>query len=48
VMFVMLNGHQLKVPADDAVSTMLAIASGDCDEVAMAQWIAGSSDFTGG
>jgi prophage maintenance system killer protein len=35
-MFLMLNGHQLEVPADDAVSTMLAVASGECDEAGMA------------
>jgi death-on-curing protein len=40
VMFLMLNGHQLEVPADDAVSTMLAVASGECDEAGMALWLA--------
>jgi hypothetical protein len=24
---------------DDAVSTMLAVAAGECDEAAMAQWL---------
>jgi death-on-curing protein len=38
VMFVMLNGHRLKVPADDAVSTMLAVTAGEVDEVGMALW----------
>ena len=37
VMFVMLNGHQLEVPADDAVSTMLPVASGACDAAGMAR-----------
>ena len=39
-MFVMLNGDQLEVPADDAVSTMLAVAAGECDEAGMSQWLA--------
>lgn len=41
VMFVMLNGHRLEVPADDAVSTMLAVAAGELDEIGMALWLAG-------
>jgi death-on-curing protein len=44
VMFVMLNGHRLEVPADDAVSTMLAVAAGEVDEVGMAVWLAGRVD----
>jgi death-on-curing protein len=39
VMFVMLNGRRLEVPADDAVSTMLALAAGELDEVGMALWL---------
>ena len=39
VMFVMLNGYQLIVPPDDAVSTMLAVASGEVDEAALALWL---------
>lgn len=39
VMFVMLNGYQLIVPPDDAVSTMLAVAAGEVDEVALALWL---------
>ena len=39
VMFVMLNGHQLIVPANDAVSTMLAVAAGEVDEAALALWL---------
>ena len=41
VMFVMLNGRHLVVPADDAVSTMLAVAAGELDEVGMARWLSG-------
>jgi len=41
VMFVMLNGHRLEVPAADAVSTMLAVAAGELDEIGMALWLAG-------
>ena len=39
VMFVMLNGYQLIVPPDDAVSTMLAVAAGEVDEAALALWL---------
>ena len=39
VMFVMLNGYQLIVPPDDAVSTMLAVAAGEVDEAALARWL---------
>lgn len=45
VMFVMLNGHRLEVPADDAVSTMLAVAAGELDEVGMALWLADRVEF---
>jgi death on curing protein len=38
-MFLTLNGHSLKVPADDAVETMLAIAAGDLDEAAVYIWL---------
>ncbi len=41
VMFVMLNGYRLEVPADDAVTTMLAVAAGELDEVGMALWLTG-------
>ncbi len=44
VMFVALNGHRLEVPADDAVSTMLAVAAGELDEVGIAVWLAGWVD----
>ena len=39
VMFVMLNGYQLIVPPDHAVSTMLAVAAGEVDEAALALWL---------
>jgi death-on-curing protein len=38
-MFCALNGHELDVPPDKAVSTMLAIATGELDEVAVAAWL---------
>jgi len=44
VMFVMLNGHQLIVPANDAVSTMLAVAAGGVDEAALALWLSDRVD----
>lgn len=37
--FCALNGHQLDVPADDAVAAMLAIAAGELDEAAVADWL---------
>lgn len=40
-MFVMLNGYRFEVPADDAESTMLAVAAGELDEVGMALWATG-------
>ena len=46
VMFVILNGHQLIVPADDAVSTMLGVAAGEVDEAALAQWLSKWVDST--
>jgi death-on-curing protein len=39
-MFCMLNGHELDVPTEEAVSTMLAVAAGDLDEAALSQWLA--------
>lgn len=38
-MFCALNGHELDVPPDEAVSTMLEIAAGKLDEVAVAAWL---------
>ncbi len=39
-MFCALNGHELSVPLDEAVSTMVAIAAGELDETAVANWLA--------
>lgn len=38
-MFCALNDRELDVPPDEAVSTMLAIAAGELDEVAVATWL---------
>ena len=38
-MFCALNGHELDVSPDEAVSTMVAIAAGELDEVAVAAWL---------
>lgn len=38
-MFCELNGNKLDVSPDEAVSTMLAIAAGELDEVAIAAWL---------
>ena len=43
VMFVMLNGRRLEVPADDTVSTMVSVAAGELDEGGMAGLPIGSS-----
>jgi len=43
-MFCALNGHQLKVPLDEAVSTMLAIAAGELDQATVADWLTGQLD----
>jgi len=40
-MFCELNGRDLEVSADEAVEQMIAVASGDVDEEAMAGWLAG-------
>jgi prophage maintenance system killer protein len=32
--------NQLKVPPDDAVRTMLAVAAGEIDEVGLSGWLA--------
>jgi death-on-curing protein len=39
VMFVVLNGHQLEVPPDDAVSTMRAVAASELDEAGLSGWL---------
>lgn len=38
-MFCALNGYQPEVPPDDAVDLMLAVAAGDIDEAAAADWL---------
>lgn len=38
-MFCALNGHELLATADDAVNTIIAIAAGELDEPAVAQWL---------
>jgi death-on-curing protein len=43
-MFCALNGHQLKVPLDEAVSTMLAVAAGEIDQAAVADWLTDQLD----
>ena len=37
--FCALNGHDLRVQPDDAIEMMLAIAAGDLDESAVADWL---------
>jgi death-on-curing protein len=44
VMFCVLNGHDLQVPTEEAVRTMLSVAAGDLDEAGLAQWLAVSVD----
>jgi death-on-curing protein len=39
-MFCSLNGHQLDVPTEEAVATMLAVASSEIDESSLAEWLA--------
>ncbi|MBT8239642.1 MAG: type II toxin-antitoxin system death-on-curing family toxin [Acidimicrobiia bacterium] len=43
-MFCALNGHELEVPPDEAVTTMVAIASRELDEVAVAAWLTAQLD----
>jgi death-on-curing protein len=43
-MFLTLNGHSLRVAADDAVETMLAVAAGNIDEAAVSAWLAERMD----
>jgi len=38
-MFCALDGHELAIPADDAVSTMLAVAAGEMSESEVAVWL---------
>lgn len=37
--FCALNGYELVATADDAVNAVLAIASGELDEPAVARWL---------
>jgi death on curing protein len=39
VIFLEINGVNLAVEEDDAVSTMLGVAAGEIDHVALAQWL---------
>ncbi|HEU5151694.1 MAG TPA: type II toxin-antitoxin system death-on-curing family toxin [Iamia sp.] len=39
VLFCDLNGRILAVDADDAVTTMLAVAAGEVDEAGLAEWL---------
>jgi len=41
VQFCDLNGYELHVPFNDAVSTMLSVAAGQFPEVELAEWIRG-------
>lgn len=38
-MFCALNGHDLRVGVDDAVAVMWAVAAGELDELAVAEWL---------
>jgi death on curing protein len=38
-MFCALNGHNLNIPADDAVELMLAIAASELNETQVAAWL---------
>ena len=38
-LFLYLNGYRLSVPQMDATLTMLAVASGEIDEAAFAEWL---------
>lgn len=37
-LFLALNGHELRFVAEDAITTMLALAAGEIAEEAMADW----------
>jgi death on curing protein len=45
-LFLAINGYQLKPNQVDAIETMLAVASGEIDEKALAAWIAKNSFAT--
>lgn len=38
-MFLALNGLSLKVPTEEAIATVLAIAAGELDEDSVAMWL---------
>ena len=38
-LFLSLNGHRLQVPTGEAVELMLAVATGELDEAAVARWL---------
>jgi death-on-curing protein len=38
-MFCALNGYDLNVPTDDAVTMVLAVAAGEMDEESLAEWV---------
>ena len=40
-LFLMLNGHKLGFKAPDAIAAMLALAAGELNEEAMADWFRG-------
>lgn len=42
-LFLAINGYQLTADQVDAIETMLALASGDLKEKALAEWIARNS-----
>ncbi len=35
-----LNGHELDLPAEEAVTTRLTVAAGDVDEAGLSRWLA--------
>ncbi len=43
-MFCALNGRNLRARVDDAVDQMLAVAAGEINEAAMAEWISARLD----
>jgi death-on-curing protein len=46
VVFLDLNGAELHVDVDDAVQTMLAVASGEIDEKSLTSWLNMRVNFT--
>jgi prophage maintenance system killer protein len=39
--FLGLNGLQIEAPEEEVVSTIFALASGELDEVGLAEWLRG-------